>query len=135
MSSKSRRKARLIAFQTLYSIDVGKSSLDEALQAAFEETELSEESAEFAKRLAAAVLDKTAELDEIISKYARGYTVDRLAAVDRTLLRLAAYEIKFSDETPAAVAINEAIEIAKKYSTAESGAFINGILGQLVRSD
>ena len=72
-------------------------------------------------------------LDEVIAKYARGWTLSRMANVDRNILRLAVYELLFCPEVPAGVVVDEAVELAKKYSTGESGRFVNGILGQLAR--
>ena len=73
------------------------------------------------------------ELDPLIQQYARGWTIDRMAVIDRNLLRLALYELRHCPEQPYKVVINDAIELAKKYSTAESGRFVNGILGAIVR--
>ena len=75
--------------------------------------------------------DHRDEIDELIMSYAQGWTLERMPNVDRALLRLAAWEILFNDEVPAAVAIDEAVELAKEYSTDDSGRFINGVLGRI----
>lgn len=132
MLANSRRKARLCAFRALYAIDVGGVDVDAAIADAIGNASLSGNGDEFAMELVRGVSERINELDKKIGELARGYSVDRLAAVDRSLLRLAAYELLCSS-TPPAVAINEAVEMAKKYSTNESGAFVNGILSQIAR--
>ena len=74
------------------------------------------------------------EIDNIIGTYAKGWSVDRMSKVDKAILRLAAYEIKFAPDVPDGVAVNEAVELAKTYSSDEAPAFINGILGKLIGS-
>ena len=90
------------------------------------------QTAEFARALIIGAHERRAELDAQIAALATGWTMDRQAAVDRNILRLAAYEILYVPDVPPSVSINEAIELAKKYSTAESGRFVNGVLGALV---
>ncbi|MEA2552302.1 MAG: transcription antitermination protein NusB [Fimbriimonadaceae bacterium] len=132
--AKSRRKAREAALQTLYEIEVGgKAQEANALSNTLEVSGLSEELAEYATRLTEGILSHKTELDEKISAAVQGYDYDRLAAVDRNILRVAAYELYYEPDVPPKVTINEAIEIAKKYSTAESGRFVNGVLGNVVR--
>lgn len=79
-----------------------------------------------------AVLDKKDELDELLNQYSSGWSTNRMNKVDLSLLRLATYEIKFDEDIPTAVAINEAVELAKKYSSDEGPSFINGILAKVV---
>jgi len=74
------------------------------------------------------------EIDELVRKGLRNYELERLSAVDRNVLRIAAYEILFSEDVPGPVAINEAIEIARRFSTTESGKFVNGVLDQIQRA-
>lgn len=83
---------------------------------------------------AAAVLEHLDELDKIIGSYSRGWTIKRMGKVDLTLLRMAVYELKYED-TPKGVVINEAVELAKTYGGENSASFVNGILGQIVRSE
>ena len=73
------------------------------------------------------------EIDQLIAQYAKEWSLDRMANVDRNILRLAAYEILYEPDVPNSVAVDEAVELAKKYSTAESGKFVNGILGNVLR--
>jgi transcription antitermination protein NusB len=134
----NRRQAREIALQILYQLDVQEHlSEDQGLalfwssfaRADHEGPEADQESREFAERLVRGVLTERDKLDDIIGKASRNWRVERMARVDRNLLRLALYEMKHGGEdVPAKVAINEAIEIAKRYGTSESPAFINGVL-------
>lgn len=133
MSSASRRKARLVAFKALYAIDVGGQAAEEALESAMEEAQLTQDNQAFARILVSGTMERLSDIDARLEEIARDYSLDRMAAIDRTLLRLGAYEILYYEDTPTAVAINEVVSVAKKYSTAESGKFINGILGELDR--
>lgn len=103
------------------------------MEEAAAEAELSEDGKQFMTTLVNGVAEKIAEIDETLSQSAIGYSLDRMSAVDRAVLRIAVYELLYLDETPDAVAINEAVEIVKKYSSAESGGFVNGILGSVVK--
>lgn len=85
----------------------------------------------YAREIVDGVADHLDEIDELITSYAQGWTLGRMPNIDRSLLRLAAWEILHNDEVPAAVAINEAVELAKDYSTDESGRFVNGVLGRI----
>ena len=85
----------------------------------------------FAEELINGAVAKQTEIDERIKKYTEHWELARIAAVDRSILRLAIYEMLFRDDIPPVVSINEAVDIAKKYSTRESGAFVNGILDRL----
>jgi N utilization substance protein B len=130
--AKSRRKAREAALQTLYEIEVGKASPETSMANTLEAAAMDPEIADYAVRIAAGVREHEAELDAQISSLVHGYDYARLAAIDRNLLRIAGYELFYEPTVPPKVTINEAIEIAKKYSTAESGKFVNGVLGRLV---
>ena len=135
----SRRRAREIALQILYQLDA-QGELDERQAIALFWKNFSAESAEagvpideetraFAETLVLGVSEQRAELDGVIGKASRNWRVERMARVDRNLLRLALWEMRNGGEAvPAKVAINEAIEIAKRYGTSESPAFINGVL-------
>lgn len=131
--ARSKRRSREAALQTLYEIEVGKGHEASAMTNTLEAAELPEDLAEYAVRLTEGIRARQQELDGILSPLVEGYEFSRLAAVDRNLLRIAAYELYHEPAIPPAVSINEAIEIAKKYSTAESGRFVNGVLGRLVK--
>jgi transcription antitermination protein NusB len=130
---KSRRRSREAALQTLYEIEVGKSQQTQAVANTLEAAELSDDLATYAQRIIEGVRTNQKQIDEIVSSAVQGYDYERLAAVDRNVLRVATYELYFEHGVPPAVSINEAIEIAKKYSTAESGRFVNGVLGRIMR--
>lgn len=89
----------------------------------------------YAKALFEGVVSKTDELDEIINTYSKGWKTNRLPKVNLAILRLAVYEIKYVEDVPQSVAINEAVELAKKYSGEGDYSFINGILGSVARGE
>ena len=128
----TRRRAREIALQILYQLDVQERLTVE--QAAtlfwkhFEDETGDEGSREFADQLVRGVREHLTDIDALLGSASRNWRLERMARVDRNLLRLAVYELKYSTDVPAKVAINEAIEIAKRFGTAESPAFVNGVL-------
>jgi N utilization substance protein B len=127
-----RRLSRELAAQFLYQFDMSGGTLDEAL-ASFWQTQSDPDPAtsKFAEELIRGAVANRAAIDEKISKYTEHWELHRIAAVDRNILRLAIYEMLFRDDIPPVVSINEAVDIAKKFSTRESGAFVNGILDRL----
>lgn len=127
-----RRAGRECAVQFLYQLDLcPNKDWDHALKAYWKLSEPSKSTQEFADGLIRGVMSKLPELDEKIKSLADNWDFTRLAAVDRNILRLAIYEMLFREEIPPVVSINEAIEIAKRYSTDESGKFVNGLLDRL----
>jgi len=124
-----RRRAREYALQVLFQLDLSGGLLDEVLADFWPEAgEQDPEVRRFAEHLAHGVARRRDEFDARIAEAAEHWKLERMAAVDRNVLRLALFEMYDADPTPAAVAIDEAIEIARKYGSGESGAFINGIL-------
>jgi N utilization substance protein B len=131
----SRRKARECALQMLFAADISEARADELVRLYW--AELSDEETEpaardFATRLAVGTLAHLAELDERIKSRAEHWRISRMAVVDRNILRLAVYEF-LHEPTPRTVAINEALEIARRFSTYEATQFINGILDAIKR--
>lgn len=126
-----RRQARETTLQLLYLCDNCHFNADEALHSFFDTLELPQECKEFAQQLFFGTWEKHTVLDELITRYAENWALDRMAAIDRNILRLATYEIIEMPETPINVIIDEAVEIAKRYSTSESSKFVNGILDKL----
>jgi transcription antitermination protein NusB len=131
---KSRRKAREAALQVLYEVEIGKTPLAAALRDTLEAAELPDDLRRFAEELVNGVREHQAELDDRLSALITEWDLDRIAAVDRNMLRIGAFELLHLPGIPPAVTINEAIEISRKYSTAESGKFVNGILGKLLEN-
>jgi transcription antitermination protein NusB len=131
----SRRKARECALQMLFAADVAETPPDEVVRTYWAElgdTELEEPARDFATRLAAGTLAQLQTLDERIRSRAEHWRIARMAVVDRNILRLAVYEFLY-EPTPRTVAINEALEIARRFSTYEATQFINGILDAIKR--
>ncbi|HUV03719.1 MAG TPA: bifunctional methylenetetrahydrofolate dehydrogenase/methenyltetrahydrofolate cyclohydrolase FolD [Armatimonadota bacterium] len=133
MGTKSRRAAREFALNVLYQVDVAKLPPEEALETALEYTRLEEATAEFATALVRGTLEHIRSIDETIGRLSVGWDTQRQPAVDRNILRMAMYEMLHLDNIPYSVTINEAVELAKKFSTEESGRFVNGVLGALAR--
>ncbi len=124
-----RRRAREYALQFLFQSDFSnKDQAEENLKQFLAENEKDTEVAAFALKIFKGTLSRLNDIDQIIEKAAEHWELKRIAAVDRNILRFAVFEFLQCDDIPAAVTINEAIEIAKKYSTIESSSFINGIL-------
>ena len=127
----SRRKSRELALQMLFQREVGKHSTEHVLTTFLEEKNLEPSVREFARRLFEGTVGEIATLDAAIRDQAEHWRLERMAAVDRNLLRMALYELLHFPETPAAVVINEALELARRYSGADSVEFVNGVLDAL----
>lgn len=132
MRVKSRRAAREAALRALYEVEVGKTSPETSIQNIEAFGELSEDLREFACQVVKGVLSNLGQLDSVIGEKLRDYGLDRVATVDRNLLRIACFELLHCPEIPPKVTLNEAIDLAKKYSTAESGKFVNGVLAAIL---
>jgi len=131
----SRRKARECALQMLFAADISEARVDELVRLFWSELsdpDVEEPAREFATRLATGTLAHLVELDERIRSRAEHWRISRMAIVDRNILRLAVYEF-MHEPTPRTVAINEALEIARRFSTYEATQFINGILDAIKR--
>jgi transcription antitermination factor NusB len=126
-----RRDAREAAVQYLYQREIQGDQSDQALEEFYEMRGLSPSGKRFCNELLEGWVQHREEIDEVIAKNARNFEFHRLSAVDRNVLRIACHEILFCSGIPAPVAINEAIEIAKKYSTEDSGKFVNGVLDNI----
>jgi N utilization substance protein B len=134
-----RRQARECAVQWLFQYDVIRQhnpQLEASSQSAFPSMiEISPDAKPFAEQLAQGVLVHLTELDELLQRVTDHWSVDRMAVVDRNVLRCALFELLYLDDIPAKVTINEAIEIAKRFGSEESGAFVNGILDRIMKSE
>ncbi|HTP25812.1 MAG TPA: transcription antitermination factor NusB [Anaeromyxobacteraceae bacterium] len=135
MAQPKRTKSRERAVQALYQIDVAASDLDEALARFWRSFEpVEREVMELADSLVRGVAGQRREIDELIESVSRNWRLDRMARVDRNVLRLAVHELLCRREVPVKVVINEAIELGKKFGSEGSGAFINGVLDRIAAS-
>lgn len=125
---KSRRKARELALQALYSIEVASESAAKVLDDIRREDAPAEEVRTYTERLVNSVIEKRADLDKLIHEQSDNWDLARVAVLDKNILRMAITEILYFEDIPPKVSIDEAIELAKKFSTEKSGTFINGIL-------
>ena len=123
-----RRKARECALQMLFQWDITKDSIEQIISTFWENQEELPATIDFANTLAKRTIEHVERIDALIGKHAEHWRLDRMAIVDRNLLRLATQEFLYDVETPPSVVINEAIEIARRFSAQESPQFINGIL-------
>lgn len=128
---KPRTRARALALQVLYEVDMANHPPGEVFKARLEETPLPPELAEFARQIIFGVLPIAELLDAAISQYAPEWPFDQIAAIDRNILRMACWEFAVSHDTPVKVAINEAVELAKLFGSDSAPRFINGVLGSL----
>lgn len=128
-----RRLAREIALQALYVADVSHTAAEEAFAVVTrrEGEKVDAETLAFSSELVLGTLKRIEELDDIIQTRTQNWAVNRMAAVDRNVIRLAAYELVARPDTPVGVIIDEAIEIVRKYSTEEATRFVNGVLDAL----
>jgi len=134
----SRKQSREFAMQLLYQMELrGGDDRSEQLELAFEESEraYSVNDRAYIEDIIDGVFSHLTELDAVVEGNARGWKLSRLAKIDLSILRLCIYEIKYRDDIPFTISINEAVELAKKYGTEDSGSFINGILSNAVPSE
>jgi transcription antitermination protein NusB len=132
MAQAKRTKARERAVQALYQIDVAATDLEEALSRFWKSFEpVEREVMDLAEGLVRGVARHRRDIDEAIEGVSTNWRIDRMARVDRNVLRLAVYELVHSSDAPVKVVINEAIELGKKYGSESSGAFINGVLDKI----
>ena len=128
---KSRTRARSIALQVLYEVDMADHPPAEVYQLRLEETPLADDLAEFARQIIFGVIPLTHDIDRLIAKYAPEWPLDQIAAIDRNILRMAFWEFAIFRDTPVKVAINEAVELAKQFGSDSAPRFVNGVLGSL----
>lgn len=130
----SRRLIRELAFRILFQVDVGHNPWRESLKRVTESSRLTENDQQFLTFLVGGTIEHLKDVDSEIRQYAQDWKLERMANTDRNILRMAICEIKYQTETPPGVVVNEAVELAKRYGDEESGKFVNGILGALVRN-
>ncbi len=127
-----RRKARTVAMQILYEVDSVGHPLDVVCSRHLKAADLPEDSASFTRGLVEGALGNSAEIDGIISRLAPSWPMSQLPVVDRSLLRLAVYELVVEQSSPPKVVINEMVELAKLYGSESSPKFVNGVLGSVM---
>ncbi len=128
-----RRKARELALKVLFQVDVAGADPAEAMSFLVSEEKIPGEAARFAREIVGGTLERLAEIDARIRELSREWTLERMANIDRNILRMGCYELLYRDDIPPSVSINEAVEIAKTYGDADSAKFVNGILGRVVQ--
>ena len=134
---RKRSQSREFALQILYQIDITRDNFQQAWDSFWfssDEQDVEEAVKEFSLALVKGVSDNLNAIDLKISQYAKNWELERMAVVDRNILRLGAYEILFCGDIPPKVSINEAVDLAKKYSDVQAGKFVNGILDK-IKSD
>ncbi len=130
----TRRKSRELTLQMLFQADMGKQSMDQVRRTFWQgRGSVSQEVRDFAEDLFRAAMERSVEIDELIERHAQHWRMERMAAVDRNLLRCGVAEFLGFPRTPKPVVINEALEIARKFSSPESVQFINGVLDSVAR--
>jgi transcription antitermination factor NusB len=131
---RKRTKAREYVLQMLYQVDITGGNWQETLENFWEagnQEDMISELKDFSAELLGGVIQHLQEIDKKISKYAANWQLERMAFVDRNIMRLGCFELLYRADIPPKVAINEAVELAKKYSGLESGKFVNAILDQI----
>lgn len=127
-----RRQSRELAVQFLYQIDItGNDNLQKSMDGFWNEQDVEADVKEFSNRIINKVIEQKKEIDKLIVSYTTNWDISRIAVVDRNVLRVAISELLYMDDIPPIVSINEAVDIAKKYGTSESGKFVNGILDKI----
>ncbi|HEA47264.1 MAG TPA: transcription antitermination factor NusB [bacterium] len=126
-----RRRARELALQILFQLDSGQENLEEVLETFWALHRHPGEIKEFANRIVNGTRKNLKAIDQKIARYAEHWEIKRMPTVDRNILRLAAYELLYCPDIPIKVSLNEAVELAKKFSTEKSGQFVNALLDRI----
>lgn len=127
---RKRSQAREHALKILYQVDINKEAYQNVLSK-FLNSKVEKIVKEFTNRIVAGTMENILHIDKIIARCATNWQIKRMAVIDRNILRLATYELLFLEDIPPKVSINEAVDIAKKYSDVESGKFVNGVLDEI----
>lgn len=130
----ARTTARESALQMLFAVEAAEGDVDDVIRDYWRETPGDAEGRAFADRLVREVLRHLAHIDQLIGKASANWRVERMTRVDRNVLRIGAYELESCAEVPRAVAIDEAVELAKRFGTEESGSFVNGVLDRIAEN-
>jgi len=127
----ARRKARVLALQALYEIDSVGHGAEEVITRLLANEVLSEENATFTRELVNGVIRNREKIDQNIRRFAPAWPIEQIPLIDRNILRLAIFELLFDSKAPVKVAINEAVELAKRFGSDSSPKFVNGVLGSV----
>jgi len=128
-----RRSSRELAIKFLYQYEFNEGNLKDQMKLFLERNQSQGEVGDFMKELVGSILEQIKEIDEIVQKFSDNWVLDRMTVIDRNILRMGTCELLFNFSTPPKVAINEAVDIAKKYSNKDSPEFINGILDKIYK--
>jgi len=131
----TRRRARELAVQILYQMEANPLDPPEALESFWQNVSASGQVKEFAARIVQGVHQYREDIDRFIGKYSEHWRLERIDRVDKNILRMGVFELLYCDDIPVKVALNEAIDLGKKFGTEESGAFINGILDKISKTE
>jgi N utilization substance protein B len=131
----ARRRAREIALQMLYQMEANPVDPHEALELFWQGLSASQPVKEFVGRIVEGVHGKREEIDKLLKRHSEHWRLERMDRVDKSILRMGVFEILFCDDIPARVAMNEAVDLGKKFGAEESGAFINGILDKISKTE
>lgn len=129
---RERTRAREYALQILYQIEITNDPVDVVLNRFWEHTKYTPPIREFATQIVRGTVENLAEINALIEKYSKHWNLERMPAIDRSILHSAIYELIYTNDAPSKVIINEAVDIAKTFSTSDSGKFINGILDKVL---
>ncbi len=129
-----RRASRDIAMKLLYQLEIQKEDKEEQIEITLAENDLKKSDREYVLGVVKGVFDNLSYIDKVIDKYSKGWKINRISKVDLSILRLSVYEIGFMNDIPFSVSVNEAVELAKRYSSEDAGAFVNGILGKVTKA-
>lgn len=130
-----RSKARAVALSLLYQIEIAKVDYRQALQNYLENYPQKQEVIDFSSLLAEGVVKNLPSIDSFIKKHVKNWEIARMAVIDRNILRMGCFELLFSEDIPPKVAINEAIELAKRFGDIDSPRFVNGILDKIYKME
>ena len=128
---RKRSKSRELALQALYQSEITKKDTVQILPQLVEEFSPDEGRDEFAERIVMGVREHSQKIDRLIVQYSENWRLDRMTIIDRSILRMAIYELLYCEDIPPKVTLNEAIDLGKRYGTKDSGSFINGILDRI----
>lgn len=130
-----RRASREAAMKLLYQLEIQKSDRSEQIDIALEDENLTDNDKKYIKSIVDGVYEKVILIDSIIEKKSMGWKISRLSKIDLSILRIGIYEILYRDDIPYSVTVNEAVELAKRYSSEDAGAYVNGLLAKVTKSD